>query len=164
MHLRPVGKRVIRSILLATLGQCIEWLGNGTEKIVTALHDTFKAEYVAPGHCTGEPAFTALKKRTGQRLSCSVLHRSDIASVLSANRKSFEQLQPTRPMRDAWEMAHGLKTKTVAWDVRVAIRICLATRNEDRKLFPVQETDRDAITLHLNTAWSAPLVPGPDAR
>ena len=32
------------------------------EKIVTALHDMFKVEYVAPGHCTGEPAFTALNK------------------------------------------------------------------------------------------------------
>ena len=32
------------------------------EKIVTALHDRFKVEYVAPGHCTGEPAFTALRK------------------------------------------------------------------------------------------------------
>jgi 7,8-dihydropterin-6-yl-methyl-4-(beta-D-ribofuranosyl)aminobenzene 5'-phosphate synthase len=31
------------------------------EKIVTALHDRFKVEYIAPGHCTGEPAFTALK-------------------------------------------------------------------------------------------------------
>jgi 7,8-dihydropterin-6-yl-methyl-4-(beta-D-ribofuranosyl)aminobenzene 5'-phosphate synthase len=37
------------------------------EKIVTALHDTFKVEYVAPGHCTGEPAFTALKKAYGDR-------------------------------------------------------------------------------------------------
>lgn len=37
------------------------------EKIVTALHDTFKTEYVAPGHCTGEPAFAALKKAFGDR-------------------------------------------------------------------------------------------------
>ena len=37
------------------------------EKIVTTLHDTFKVEYVAPGHCTGEPAFTALRKAFGDR-------------------------------------------------------------------------------------------------
>jgi 7,8-dihydropterin-6-yl-methyl-4-(beta-D-ribofuranosyl)aminobenzene 5'-phosphate synthase len=37
------------------------------EKIVTALHDQFKVEYIAPGHCTGEPAFTALKKAFGDR-------------------------------------------------------------------------------------------------
>jgi 7,8-dihydropterin-6-yl-methyl-4-(beta-D-ribofuranosyl)aminobenzene 5'-phosphate synthase len=37
------------------------------QKIVTALHDTFKVQYVAPGHCTGEPAFTALKKAFGDR-------------------------------------------------------------------------------------------------
>ncbi len=32
------------------------------EKIVSTLHDTFKVAYVAPGHCSGEPTFTALKK------------------------------------------------------------------------------------------------------
>jgi len=37
------------------------------EKIVTALHETLKVQYVAPGHCTGEPAFTALKKAFGDR-------------------------------------------------------------------------------------------------
>lgn len=37
------------------------------EKIVAALHDTFKVEYVAPGHCTGEPAFAALRKAFGDR-------------------------------------------------------------------------------------------------
>jgi 7,8-dihydropterin-6-yl-methyl-4-(beta-D-ribofuranosyl)aminobenzene 5'-phosphate synthase len=37
------------------------------ENIVTALRDRFKVEYVAPGHCTGEPAFAALKKAFGDR-------------------------------------------------------------------------------------------------
>jgi 7,8-dihydropterin-6-yl-methyl-4-(beta-D-ribofuranosyl)aminobenzene 5'-phosphate synthase len=36
------------------------------ERIVAALHDRFKVEYVAPGHCTGEPAFTALKNAFGE--------------------------------------------------------------------------------------------------
>jgi 7,8-dihydropterin-6-yl-methyl-4-(beta-D-ribofuranosyl)aminobenzene 5'-phosphate synthase len=35
------------------------------EKVVATLHDTYKVEYIAPGHCTGEPAFTALKKAFG---------------------------------------------------------------------------------------------------
>ena len=35
------------------------------EKIVVTLHDTFRVEFVAPGHCTGEPAFTALQKAFG---------------------------------------------------------------------------------------------------
>jgi 7,8-dihydropterin-6-yl-methyl-4-(beta-D-ribofuranosyl)aminobenzene 5'-phosphate synthase len=37
------------------------------QKIVTTLHDTLNVQYVAPGHCTGEPAFTALKKAFGDR-------------------------------------------------------------------------------------------------
>jgi 7,8-dihydropterin-6-yl-methyl-4-(beta-D-ribofuranosyl)aminobenzene 5'-phosphate synthase len=32
------------------------------ERLVTALHDTYHVEWVAPGHCTGEPAFAALSK------------------------------------------------------------------------------------------------------
>ena len=35
------------------------------EKIAGALHDRFRVEFVAPGHCTGEPAFTALKRAFG---------------------------------------------------------------------------------------------------
>ena len=35
------------------------------ERIVTVLHDRFKVDYIAPGHCTGEPAFTALQKAFG---------------------------------------------------------------------------------------------------
>jgi 7,8-dihydropterin-6-yl-methyl-4-(beta-D-ribofuranosyl)aminobenzene 5'-phosphate synthase len=31
-------------------------------KTVAALKDTFKVENIAPGHCTGEPTFAALKR------------------------------------------------------------------------------------------------------
>ena len=35
-------------------------------KIVSSLHDKWGVEYVAPGHCTGEPAFAALKRAFGE--------------------------------------------------------------------------------------------------
>lgn len=35
--------------------------------MVASLHDTWKVDYVAPGHCTGEPAFAALRKAFGDR-------------------------------------------------------------------------------------------------
>jgi 7,8-dihydropterin-6-yl-methyl-4-(beta-D-ribofuranosyl)aminobenzene 5'-phosphate synthase len=37
------------------------------EAIITTLRDTYKVAYVAPGHCTGEPTFTALRKAFGER-------------------------------------------------------------------------------------------------
>jgi 7,8-dihydropterin-6-yl-methyl-4-(beta-D-ribofuranosyl)aminobenzene 5'-phosphate synthase len=37
------------------------------DRIVAALGDTYKVEYIAPGHCTGEPAFAALRKAYGDR-------------------------------------------------------------------------------------------------
>jgi 7,8-dihydropterin-6-yl-methyl-4-(beta-D-ribofuranosyl)aminobenzene 5'-phosphate synthase len=36
-------------------------------KAVAALKDTFKVENIAPGHCTGEPTFAALKQVFGDR-------------------------------------------------------------------------------------------------
>ena len=36
-------------------------------RAVAALKDTFKVENIAPGHCTGEPTFAALKKAYGDR-------------------------------------------------------------------------------------------------
>jgi 7,8-dihydropterin-6-yl-methyl-4-(beta-D-ribofuranosyl)aminobenzene 5'-phosphate synthase len=36
------------------------------ETVVTGLHDTWKVDYVAPGHCTGEPTFAALRKAFGE--------------------------------------------------------------------------------------------------
>ena len=37
------------------------------EKVATALHDTYKVDYIAPGHCTGEPTFAALQRVFGDR-------------------------------------------------------------------------------------------------
>jgi 7,8-dihydropterin-6-yl-methyl-4-(beta-D-ribofuranosyl)aminobenzene 5'-phosphate synthase len=36
-------------------------------RIVATLKDTFKVENIAPGHCTGEPTFAALKQAFGDR-------------------------------------------------------------------------------------------------
>lgn len=37
------------------------------DAMVRALHDTWKVDFVAPGHCTGEAAFAALRKAFGAR-------------------------------------------------------------------------------------------------
>jgi 7,8-dihydropterin-6-yl-methyl-4-(beta-D-ribofuranosyl)aminobenzene 5'-phosphate synthase len=37
------------------------------QKISTALHDQWKLDYIAIGHCTGEPTFAALQKGFGDR-------------------------------------------------------------------------------------------------
>ena len=52
-------------------------------KIVSALHDTSMVEYVAPGHCTGEPAFAALKKAFGDHYLYSGLGTTVATASLS---------------------------------------------------------------------------------
>jgi 7,8-dihydropterin-6-yl-methyl-4-(beta-D-ribofuranosyl)aminobenzene 5'-phosphate synthase len=37
------------------------------DKVSAALHDTYQVDYVAPGHCTGEPTFAALQRVFGDR-------------------------------------------------------------------------------------------------
>jgi 7,8-dihydropterin-6-yl-methyl-4-(beta-D-ribofuranosyl)aminobenzene 5'-phosphate synthase len=50
-------------------------------KVVASLRDTWKVDHVAPGHCTGEPAFLALKNAFGDRYSYAGLGtRLDIRS------------------------------------------------------------------------------------
>jgi 7,8-dihydropterin-6-yl-methyl-4-(beta-D-ribofuranosyl)aminobenzene 5'-phosphate synthase len=49
---------------------------------VSALHDRFGVAFVAPGHCTGEPAFRALRERFGDRYVYAGL-----GTVLSAGRR-----------------------------------------------------------------------------
>jgi len=37
------------------------------EKIAASLHDIYKVDYIAPGHCTGEPTFAAMQRMFGDR-------------------------------------------------------------------------------------------------
>jgi len=37
------------------------------DKVASALHDTYKVDYIAPGHCTGEPTFAAMQRIFGDR-------------------------------------------------------------------------------------------------
>jgi 7,8-dihydropterin-6-yl-methyl-4-(beta-D-ribofuranosyl)aminobenzene 5'-phosphate synthase len=37
------------------------------ERVVGTLHDTYKVDFIAPGHCTGEPTFAALQRAFGDR-------------------------------------------------------------------------------------------------
>jgi 7,8-dihydropterin-6-yl-methyl-4-(beta-D-ribofuranosyl)aminobenzene 5'-phosphate synthase len=36
-------------------------------RVAGALHETFKVDRLAPGHCTGEPAFAALRRKWGDQ-------------------------------------------------------------------------------------------------
>ena len=68
------------------------------DKIVTALKDKFKVENIAPGHCTGEPTFAALKKAFGTRyfyagLGTSLVVGPDINSnVRHGEAPAFDEL------------------------------------------------------------------------
>jgi 7,8-dihydropterin-6-yl-methyl-4-(beta-D-ribofuranosyl)aminobenzene 5'-phosphate synthase len=62
------------------------------EGVIATLRDTYKVAYVAPGHCTGEPTFTALKKAFGERCMYAGLG-STIA--LSATPRAVGASEPT---------------------------------------------------------------------
>lgn len=65
-------------------------------RIATAMHDTWKVEWIAPAHCTGEPAFAILKQTFGDRyiyagLGTTLLLGPTVKSVAeAAQRQSMD--------------------------------------------------------------------------
>jgi 7,8-dihydropterin-6-yl-methyl-4-(beta-D-ribofuranosyl)aminobenzene 5'-phosphate synthase len=61
------------------------------ERIASVLHDQYKLDLVAPGHCTGEPEFAALKKAFGDQYvyagtgTVIELPRAKVASSMSSS-------------------------------------------------------------------------------
>lgn len=67
------------------------------ERIAGMLHDTFKVDFVAPSHCTGEPAFAAFKKTFGSHYIYAGLGTS---IQLNASSYSVEYTQNRRLYMD----------------------------------------------------------------
>ena len=68
------------------------------ERIATLLHDQYKLDLVAPGHCTGEPEFAALKKAFGDNyVYAGVGTVVDLPSASSASVRE-ERLEAYRHM------------------------------------------------------------------
>lgn len=69
---------------------------------ITMLHDTFNVDYVAPSHCTGEPAFAALKQAFGDHYLYAGLGTS---ISLGANPLAVSTSYPRRPLMDKDDIA-----------------------------------------------------------
>jgi 7,8-dihydropterin-6-yl-methyl-4-(beta-D-ribofuranosyl)aminobenzene 5'-phosphate synthase len=70
------------------------------QMIVTGLHDVWKVDYVAPGHCTGEPTFAALKKAFGEHYLYAGLG-STIAMDPAAQSNAQADQNPANAMDEA---------------------------------------------------------------
>ena len=88
-------------------------------KAVSSLKERFKVEHVAPGHCTGEPTFAALKQAFGDRY---IYAGVGTLLALGANIGSGER-RGERPALDKGEMTIYRKLARRADPFGVATRI-----------------------------------------
>lgn len=82
------------------------------EKITTALRDIFKAAYIAPGHCTGEPTFNTLKKAFGDHYLHAGLGTSFALGATPRAIAGAGQGAPTAMDEDDLKSYHTLLAKS----------------------------------------------------
>jgi 7,8-dihydropterin-6-yl-methyl-4-(beta-D-ribofuranosyl)aminobenzene 5'-phosphate synthase len=65
VYLRSVEKNPIPGLSVGSFSNAMRSPDPKVERIARVLHDQYKLDRIAPGHCTGEPEFAALKKTFG---------------------------------------------------------------------------------------------------
>ncbi len=90
-------------------------------KVVSALHDTYKVDYIAPGHCTGEPTFAALKKVFGDRY-----HYGGLGTALGvgANPRSESDSRVSSALSDSDLKGFGRCSPKAMSSMTAAPRLC----------------------------------------
>ncbi|MNR76072.1 ComEC family competence protein [compost metagenome] len=90
-------------------------------KVITALRDTYKVAYIAPGHCTGELTFTALKQAFGDHFLYaglgSVFELKDTVKVLTAK---GEAVRPKMTAEDFHNLRNHLALSDDAEHIQLA--------------------------------------------
>ena len=101
-----------------------------TERIAAALHDIWKVDWIAPAHCTGEPAFQILKKTFGERHLYAGLgntvafgpnpgagdaENGSYAFFDDADLQTYRQLARSSPDAEEHELAHAAPGRGAYW-------------------------------------------------
>lgn len=83
---------------------------NEIERLVTTLHDAYHVQWIAPGHCTGEPAFAAFMKSFGDHDIYAGLGTTiDLASPHASLHRGEQRTRLSRTLNDY----HGLLRDTL---------------------------------------------------
>lgn len=81
------------------------------QRISAALHDTWKVEWIAPAHCTGEPAFAMLRKIFGDRYLYAGLGTT---IVLDRNPRSEDQRHEATASLESMDLTYDLDARLAA--------------------------------------------------
>jgi 7,8-dihydropterin-6-yl-methyl-4-(beta-D-ribofuranosyl)aminobenzene 5'-phosphate synthase len=73
------------------------------QRIATALRDTWKVAWIAPAHCTGEPAFAILRRTFGERYLYAGLGTT--LTIGSTVKSMAERTQPNTQVMDDADLA-----------------------------------------------------------
>ncbi len=105
-------------------------------KVVAALKDTWKVENIAPGHCTGEPTFAALRGAFGNRYVYAGVGTVLRVGALEkrADRDSLVQLAAFPPAGEEQEELRGIEAALAGQDLETYRALANPSTNAETKV------------------------------